>query len=83
MLYSTFASIEDGENTIRQRDGLPDVKFEWDAVRAIVTRFDASQQTDLANVVQAYFGDFMTTYRQEVTAMIGQAGERHLRGGLP
>jgi chromosome partitioning protein len=76
MLYSTFASIEDGENTIRRRDGLPDMKFEWDAVRAIVTRFDASQQTDLANVVQAYFGDFMTTYRQEVTAMIGQAGER-------
>ncbi len=76
MLYSTFASIEDGENTIRRRDGLPDMKFEWDAVRAIVTRFDAAQQTDLANVVQAYFGDFMTTYRQEVTAMVGQAGER-------
>ena len=75
MLYSTFASIEDGENTARRRQGLPEMKFEWDAVRAIVTRFDASQQTDLANVIQAYFGDFMTTYRQELTAMVGQAGE--------
>jgi len=75
MLYSTFASIEDGENTARRRQGLPEMKFEWDAVRAIVTRFDASQQTDLANVIQAYFGDFMTTYRQEMTAMVGQAGE--------
>jgi chromosome partitioning protein len=75
MLYSTFASIEDGENTVRRRQGLPEMKFEWDAVRAIVTRFDASQQTDLANVIQAYFGDFMTTYRQEMTAMVGQAGE--------
>ena len=75
MLYSTFASIEDGENTVRRREGLPEMKFEWDAVRAIVTRFDASQQTDLANVIQAYFGDFMTTYRQEMTAMVGQAGE--------
>ena len=76
MLYSTFASVEDGENAARRRNGQPDIKFEWDAVRAIVTRFDAAQQTDLANVIQAYFGDFMTTYRQEVTAMVGQAGEQ-------
>lgn len=76
MLYSTFASIEDGENRARQNEGLPEIRFEWDAVRAIVTRFDAQQQTDLANVVQAYFGDFMTTYRQEYTAMVGQAGEQ-------
>jgi chromosome partitioning protein len=75
MLYSTFASIEDGENAVRRQNGLTEMKFEWDAVRAIVTRFDASQQTDLANVIQAYFGDFMTTYRQEMTAMVGQAGE--------
>ena len=76
MLYSTFASVEEGENAARRRDGLPEMRFEWDAVRALVTRFDAAQQTDLANVIQAYFGDFMTTYRQEVTAMVGQAGEQ-------
>ncbi|MDF1857174.1 AAA family ATPase [Pseudooceanicola sp.] len=76
MLYSTFASVEDGENAGRRRDGLPEMKFEWDAVRALITRFDAAQQTDLANVIQAYFGDFMTTYRQEMTAMVGQAGEQ-------
>ncbi|MFX0543560.1 AAA family ATPase [Roseovarius sp. S4756] len=76
MLYSTFASVEEGENAARRRDGLPEIGFEWDAVRAIITRFDANQQTDLANVIQAYFGDFMTTYRQEMTAMVGQAGEQ-------
>ena len=76
MLYSTFASIEDGENALRRQAGLPEMKFEWDAVRAILTRFDANQQTDLANVIQAYFGDFMTAHRQELTAMVGQAGER-------
>ncbi|MCV6592137.1 MAG: AAA family ATPase [Silicimonas sp.] len=76
MLYSTFASIEEGENRARLGEGLPEIRFEWDAVRALVTRFDAQQQTDLANVVQAYFGDFMTTYRQEFTAMVGQAGEQ-------
>ncbi|OCX66266.1 ATPase [Thioclava sp. SK-1] len=76
MIYSTFASIEEGENRMRRAEGLPEIGFQWDAVRAIVTRFDAAQQTDLANVVQAYFGDFMTTYRQEVTAMVGQAGEQ-------
>ncbi|GHF06156.1 ATPase [Aliiroseovarius zhejiangensis] len=76
MLYSTFASIEDGENSMRRAHGLPEIRFEWDAVRALITRFDAGQQTDLANVIQAYFGDFMTTYRQELTAMVGQAGEQ-------
>jgi chromosome partitioning protein len=76
MLYSTFASIEEGENTQRRKQGLPDIKFEWDAVRTLITRFDAAQQTDLANVVQAYFGDLMTTFRQDVTAMVGQAGEQ-------
>lgn len=76
MLYSTFASIEEGENTQRRKLGLDDVKFEWDAVRILVTRFDAAQQTDLANVIQAYFGDLMTTFRQDVTAMVGQAGEQ-------
>jgi chromosome partitioning protein len=75
MLYSTFASIEEGENANRRQAGLPEMKFEWDAVRAIITRFDASQQTDLANVIQAYFGDMTNTYRQEFTAMVGQAGE--------
>ncbi|MDA8587063.1 ATPase, partial [Rhodobacteraceae bacterium] len=76
MLYSTFASIEEGESRARLKEGLPEIRFEWDAVRAIITRFDAQQQTDLANVIQAYFGDFMTTYRQEITAMVGQAGEQ-------
>ncbi len=76
MLYSTFASIEDGENRVRARDGLPEVRFEWDAVRTLITRFDAAQQTELATVIHAYFGDLMTTFRQEVTAMVGQAGEQ-------
>lgn len=76
MLYSTFASIEDGENAAARAAGLPELKFEWDVVRAIVTRFDASQQTDMANVIQAYFGDFMNAYRQDYTALVGQAGEQ-------
>ncbi len=52
------------------------MKFEWDAVRTLITRFDATQQTDLAKVIQAYFGDLMTTVRQDMTAMVGQAGEQ-------
>ncbi|QDY71303.1 AAA family ATPase [Qingshengfaniella alkalisoli] len=76
MLYSTFASIEDGENSARRAAGLEEIKFEWDVVRTLITRFDASQQADLANVIQAYFGDFMNAHRQEFTALVGQAGEQ-------
>ncbi|MEL6522015.1 MAG: AAA family ATPase [Pseudomonadota bacterium] len=76
MLYSTFASIEDGENEARRGSNLPQIQFEWDAVRTLITRFDATQQADMANVMQAYFGDFMTAHRQDLTAMVGQAGEQ-------
>lgn len=76
MLYTTFASIEEGENAALKKAGLPEMKFEWDVVRALITRFDASQQTDMANVIQAYFGDFMNAYRQDFTALVGQAGEQ-------
>ncbi|MFK7942602.1 MAG: AAA family ATPase [Paracoccaceae bacterium] len=76
MLYSTFASIEEGENAARRAAGLPETRFEWDVVRTIITRYDAGQQADMANAIQAYFGDFMNAYRQEFTAMVGQAGEQ-------
>ncbi|WP_424930505.1 AAA family ATPase [Amaricoccus tamworthensis] len=76
MLYSTFASIETGENAARRAAGLPESMFEWDVVRTLITRFDANQQGDLANAIQAYFGDFMNNTRQEFTALVGQAGEQ-------
>jgi chromosome partitioning protein len=76
MLHSTFASIEDGENRAARALGTPETGFEWDAVRVVITRFDAAQQTELANLAQVYFGDFMTPFRQELTALVGQAGEQ-------
>jgi chromosome partitioning protein len=76
MLYSTFSSIEEGAGSAARAAGLGETRFEWDAVRAIITRFDTNQQTDLANIIQAYFGDFMAAHRQEQTAIVGQAGEQ-------
>lgn len=76
MLYTTFASIEDGENETNRALGLSDIRFEWDAVRTVITRYDPSQQADLANVIQAYVGEFTTAHRQEFTALVGQAGEQ-------
>ncbi|CTQ48078.1 AAA family ATPase [Jannaschia donghaensis] len=76
MLHATFASIEEGDNAQRRAAGLPEQRFEWDAVRTILTRYDAGQQADLANVVQAYFDNLMAPHRQEFTALVGQAGER-------
>ena len=75
MLYATFASIEEGENTAARALGRPEMGFEWDAVRAIVTRFDASQQAEMAGLMQAYLGRTLSPYRQDFTALIGQAGE--------
>lgn len=75
MLHSTFASIEEGENTAARALGRPEMAFEWDAVQAVITRYDRSQQAEMAGLMQAYLGKTLSPYRQDFTAMIGQAGE--------
>ena len=76
MLHSTFASIEQGENMAARALGRPGLAFEWDAVRAVVTRFDRTQQAELAALMQAYLGQTLSPHRQDFTALIGQAGEQ-------
>lgn len=76
MLHSTFSSIEDGENMAARALGRPELAFDWDAVRCVVTRFDGGQQAELAALMQAYLGRTMTPQRQDFTALIGQAGEQ-------
>lgn len=76
MLHSTFASIEEGENVAARALGRPELVFEWDAVRTVITRYDAAQQSELAAFMQAYLGRAMAPQRQDFTALIGQAGEQ-------
>jgi chromosome partitioning protein len=76
MLHTTFKSIEDGENLAARALGRPETAFEWDAVRAVVTRFDGSQQAEMAALMQAYLGPVLSPHRQDFTALIGQAGEQ-------
>jgi chromosome partitioning protein len=76
MLHSTFASIEEGENMAARALGRPELNFEWDAVRAVITRFDSSQQAELSALMQAYLGETLSPHRQDFTALIGQAGEQ-------
>ena len=75
MLHATFASIEDGENMAARALGRPETAFEWDAVRAVLTRYDAGQQTEMAALIGAYLGTTLSPSRQDFTALIGQAGE--------
>ncbi len=76
MLHSTFASIEDGENVAARALGRPEMGFEWDAVRAVITRYDGAQQGELSGLMQAYLGKTLSPHRQDFTALIGQAGEQ-------
>jgi chromosome partitioning protein len=76
MLHATFASIEEGENIAARALGRPGLSFEWDAVRAIVTRYDGGQQAEFAALMQAYLGTVLSPYRQDFTALVGQAGEQ-------
>ena len=76
MLHSTFSSIEDGENIAARALGREEMAFEWDAVRAVLTRYDGAQQAELAGLMQAYLGKTLSPHRQDFTALIGQAGEQ-------
>ena len=76
MLHATFASIEEGENTAARALGRPETAFEWDAVRAVVTRFDAGQQGEMAGLIGAHLGRTLSPHRQGLTALVGQAGEQ-------
>jgi chromosome partitioning protein len=76
MLHATFASIEEGENMAARALGREEMRFEWDAVRAVLTRYDGGQQAEMAALIQAYMGPVLSPYRQDFTALIGQAGEQ-------
>jgi chromosome partitioning protein len=76
MLHSTFESIEEAENVAARALGREELHFEWDAVRAVLTRYDSSQQAEMAALIQAYMGPVLSPYRQDYTALIGQAGEQ-------
>ena len=76
MLQSTFGSIEQSENIAARALGREELRFEWDAVRVMLTRYDAGQQAELAALMQAWMGRSMLAERQEFTALIGQAGEQ-------
>ena len=76
MLHSTVRSIEDGENIAARALGRPELAFEWDAVRCLITRHDGAQQAELAALMQAYLGRSLIAQRQDFTALIGQAGEQ-------
>jgi chromosome partitioning protein len=76
MLAATFGSIEEGENIAARALGRDGLAFRWDAVRAVLTRYDASQQTEMAGLIQAHMGRTLSPHRQDFTALIGQAGEQ-------
>lgn len=76
MLHATFASIEEGENRAARALGQPETRFEWDAVRVLLTRYDPAQQAELAGLIEGWTGRFAARVRQDYTALIGQAGEQ-------
>jgi chromosome partitioning protein len=76
MLHATFASIEETENVAARALGRPELRFEWDAVRAVLTRYDAGQQAEMAALIQGWMGPVLSPHRQDFTALIGQAGEQ-------
>ena len=75
VLRESFGGTSQARPVLRAR-GRPEIAFEWDAVRALITRYDPSQQAEFAALCQAYLGPTLSPHRQDITALIGQAGEQ-------
>ncbi|MGR3660747.1 MAG: AAA family ATPase [Paracoccaceae bacterium] len=71
MLHSTFSSIEETENMAARALGRDGLAFQWDAVRAVITRYDGSQQAETASLMQTYLGSALLPHRQDFTTLIG------------
>lgn len=76
MLHATFGSIEEAETMAARALGRDGLAFQWDAVQALITRYDGAQQAELAALMQSYLGTTLSPHRQGFTALIGQAGEQ-------
>lgn len=74
LLHSTFSAIEESENIAARALGREELHFEWDAIRAVMTRYDADRQAETAALIQAHLGPGLSPHRQDFTALIGQAG---------
>ena len=76
MLHATFGSIKEIKNMAARALGREGLAFEWDAVRTVITRYDSTQQAELASLMQTYLGQTLSPHRQDFAALIGQAGEQ-------
>ena len=71
MLSSTFSLIENSENITALALGCGALHFEWDVIRAVMTRYDADQQAEMATLIQVHLGPSLSPHRQDFTALIG------------
>jgi chromosome partitioning protein len=79
MLYATFQSIEESENIAARALGTEEISFEWEAVRAVITRYDAAHQAELAGLMQASLGPTLSPHYQAYSELIG-AEDRQVPG---
>jgi len=69
VLHTAFRAIEDSENQAARALGQPELAFRWDAVRALVTRYDGAAQAEIAGLMQSYLGRTLSPQRQNRAAV--------------
>ncbi len=71
MVHDSFQAIEEQENMAARALGRPGLRFEWEAVQMLITRFDAAQQGGFAGLMQGQLGRSLAPHSQAYTALIG------------
>jgi chromosome partitioning protein len=74
MVHDSFQIIEEEQNIAARALGRPALRFEWDAVQLLVTRFDATRQAGFAGLMQGHLGRRLAPHSQAYTALIGDTG---------
>ncbi|WP_181418648.1 AAA family ATPase [Pseudoroseicyclus aestuarii] len=72
MLHSAFAAIEEEEAAAARALGTQRVSFAWDALRAVITRYDPIAQGRAAGAIQAGLGPALAAARIEAAPILAQ-----------
>lgn len=71
LLHQSFSEIEAQENVTAKALGSASLEFSWNAVRTVMTQYDAAYQGETAAHIQSGPGRNLLAARQDLTPLIG------------
>lgn len=76
LLDQSVTAIEEQENALATALGTSPIRFEWQGIRTLLTRYDATHHGETAGLLQNGYGRKLLRARQDEIPLIGTGGGR-------